>query len=176
MATSEAREKRLILCLVSPASSWLLFFFILPLCILFVYSFWRFVPGEAMQPTFILDNYARFLKDWYYLKVFGRTLWIGLLVTFFSLVLGFPLAFTLVRARASIRGILYILVLSPLLTSAVVRTFGWMILLGTNGFVNRSLIAAGLVHNPVNFMYTPAAIVIALTEVLLPFMVFSKPG
>lgn len=173
MATAETKEKRLILSLISPASSWLIFFFILPLCILFVYSFWRFVPGEAMQPAFILDNYARFVTDWYYVKVFARTLWIGLQVTFFSLLLGFPLAFTLVRSKASVRGILYILILSPLLTSAVVRTLGWMILLGTNGFINRSLISLGLVSEPVRFMYTPTATVIALTEVLLPFMVFS---
>jgi putative spermidine/putrescine transport system permease protein len=173
MATAEAREKRLILLLVSPVSLWLLCFFIFPLGILFVYSFWRFVPGGAMQPALILDNYFRFAKDWYYLKVFGQTLWIGLWVTFLSLLLSFPLAFALVRARTSVRGILYILVLSPLLTSAVVRTFGWMILLGNSGFVNRCLIATGLVHNPIKFMYTPTAIVIALTEVLLPFMVFS---
>jgi putative spermidine/putrescine transport system permease protein len=176
MATAETREKRLILLLVSPVSLWLLCFFIFPLGILFVYSFWRFVPGGAMQPALILDNYFRFAKDWYYLKVFGQTLWIGLWVTFLSLLLSFPLAFVLVRARTSVRGILYILVLSPLLTSAVVRTFGWMILLGNSGFVNRCLIAAGLVHDPIKFMYTPTAIVIALTEVLLPFMVFSLEG
>jgi len=141
VATAETRERRLIFSLISPASFWLILFFILPLSILFVYSFWRFVLGGAMVPAFILDNYTRFVTDWYYAKVFGRTLWIGLQTTFFSILLGFPLAFMLVRVRASLRGILYILVLSPLLTSAVVRTFGWMILLGNNGFVNRSLIA-----------------------------------
>ena len=173
MATAERREKRRILLLVSPVSLWLIIFFVLPISILFVYGFWRYVPGGAMQPTFILENYAKFLGDWYYREVLYKTLWMGFQVTFFSLVLGFPLAFMLARASPKMRGILYVLVLSPLLTSAVVRTFGWMILLGTNGFVNRCLIGIGLVEQPVKFMYTPAAVIIALTEVLMPFMVLS---
>ena len=173
MATAEIREKRRIFFLVSPVSLWLIAFFILPISILFVYSFWRYVPGEAMQPALILDNYTKFLGDSYYRKVLYTTLWLGFQVTFFSLVLGFPVAFTLAKASPKMRGILYVLVLAPLLTSAVVRTFGWMILLGTNGFVNRCLIAIGLIRDPIKFMYTPTAIVIALTEVLMPFMILS---
>jgi putative spermidine/putrescine transport system permease protein len=173
MASAETIERRRILFLISPVSLWLIVFFILPISILFVYSFWRYVPGEGMQPAFILDNYVKFVGDWYYRKVLYRTLWLGFQVTFFSLVLGFPIAFTLARVSPKMRGILYVLVLAPLLTSAVVRTFGWMLLLGTNGFVNRCLIAIGLVDNPIKFMYTQTAVVIALTEVMMPFMILS---
>ena len=71
------------------------------------------------------------------------------------------------------RSVLYFVLLLPLLTSAVVRTFGWMILLGNNGFINRTLIALGIVDDPVRMMYSMTGIVIALVEVLLPFMVLA---
>jgi putative spermidine/putrescine transport system permease protein len=140
---------------------------------LFVYSFWRYVPGEGMQPAFILENYVKFLGDRYCLKVLYGTLFLGFQVTLLSLMLGFPVAIMLSRARPTVRGLLYVLVLAPLLTSAVVRTFGWMILLGDKGFVNTCIIAMGLVENPIKFMYTHRATVIGLTEVLMPFMIFS---
>ena len=173
MASIERKEKCRILLLISPVSIWLIFFFLLPLSILFIYSFWKYVPGEAMQPAFLLDNYAKLIKDPYYLKLLLRTLWLGVQATFFSLLLGFPLAFAIAKAKPTVRSILFLLVLAPLLTSAVVRSFGWMILLGTNGFVNHVLLVLGLVKEPIHFMYTPTATVIALTEVLMPFMVLS---
>lgn len=172
MASAETRNTRLILFLVSPATLWLIAFFILPVSILFVYSFWRYVPGEAMQPAVVLENYVKCF-DLYHLKVLFRSLYVSISTTILTLILGYPLAFTLSRAKPKTRGFLYVLVLAPLLTSAVVRTFGWMILLGRKGFINNCLVALGLVEDPIKFMYTDLATVIALTEVLMPFMIFS---
>ena len=172
MASARTRKNCLILFLVSPASLWLIAFFILPVSILFVYSFWRYVPGEALQPALILENYIKCF-DWYFLKVLFRSLYLSIGTTVLTLILGYPIAFTLARAKPKMRGTLYVLVLAPLLTSAVVRTFGWMILFGRKGFINNCLIALGLVQDPIKIMYTDLATVIALTEVLMPFMIFS---
>jgi len=172
MASARTSKNHLILLLISPASLWLIAFFILPVSILFVYSFWRYVPGEALQPALILENYIKCF-DWYFLKVLFRSLYLSIGTTVLTLILGYPIAFTLARAKPKMRGTLYVLVLAPLLTSAVVRTFGWMILFGRKGFINNCLVALGLVQEPIKFMYTDLATVIALTEVLMPFMIFS---
>ena len=172
MASARTSKNHLILLLISPASLWLIAFFILPVSILFVYSFWRYVPGEALQPALILENYIKCF-DWYFLKVLFRSLYLSIGTTVLTLILGYPIAFTLARAKPKMRGTLYVLVLAPLLTSAVVRTFGWMILFGRKGFINNCLIALGLVQDPIKIMYTDLATVIALTEVLMPFMIFS---
>ena len=172
MATAETRKNRLIILLVSPASLWLIAFFVLPVSILFIYSFWKYVPGEAMQPALVLENYLKCF-DWYHLKVLFRSLYVSIGTTILTLVLGWPIAVVLAHAKPRTRGVLYVLVLAPLLTSAVVRTFGWMILLGRKGFINNCLIALGLIEDPIKFMYTDFATVIALTEVLMPFMIFS---
>lgn len=172
MASARTSKNDLILLLISPASLWLIAFFILPVSILFVYSFWRYVPGEALQPALILENYIKCF-DWYFLKVLFRSLYLSIGTTVLTLILGYPIAFTLARAKPKMRGTLYVLVLAPLLTSAVVRTFGWMILFGRKGFINNCLIALGLVQDPIKIMYTDLATVIALTEVLMPFMIFS---
>ena len=102
-----------------------------------------------------------------------RSLVIAAAVTVLCIVLAFPLAYWLSRLRGVARAILYLAVLIPLLTSAVVRTFGWMILLANNGFLNKSLIALGVTDTPIRMMYNEIGIIIALAEVLLPFMVLA---
>ena len=94
-------------------------------------------------------------------------------VTLWCLILGFPLAYMLSRLRGWSRALLYFTILVPLLTSAVVRTFGWMILLSNNGFINKTLISLGLTEAPIPMMYRMTGIVIALVEVLLPLMVLA---
>lgn len=159
--------------LLTPGLSWLLVFMAAPLGVLAVISFKAYQPGRGIIDTWQLDNYARFLTDPFYLAVLWSTLAMGACVTLLTLLLGFPLAYALAHSHGWKRSALYFGVLMPLLTSAVVRTFGWMILLGNNGFINRTLLGAGLIDHPVRLMYDLSGVVIALTEVLLPFMVLA---
>ena len=130
-------------------------------------------PGKGILDEWTIQNYVQFLSDPFYRDVLWRTLALGVWTTAGCLVLGFPLALLLSRLRGMRRSVLYFVLLLPLLTSAVVRTFGWMILLGNNGFINKSLIALGIVDDPIRMMYSMTGIVIALVEVLLPFMVLA---
>lgn len=159
--------------LLSPNVLWLLLFMVGPLAILFAISFKGYESGRGIIDTWQIANYVRFLSDPFNRGVLLTTLWIGAEVTALCLVLGLPLAVALSRARGWRRSLLYFGILAPLLTSAVVRTFGWMILLANNGFINRALIATGLADAPVRLMYNQVGVVIALAEVLLPFMVLS---
>ena len=174
VAPSQRRPREILPWgLVSPNLFWLLVFLACPLVVLLILSFRTFVPGVGISDDWSLGNYARFLADDYNLSVLIQTLFIGLEVAAAALVLGLPVALVLSRAGGKARAILYFLVLVPVLTSAVVRTFGWMILLSNNGAVNRLLSAIGLTDAPLRIMYSQIGVVIALTEVLLPFMVLS---
>lgn len=160
--------------LVAPNLLWLAAFMGGGLLVLAAMSLRGYVPGGVgISDTWELTHYVTFLTDEYTLKVLFRTLSIGVQVTALSLVLGFPLALWLSRLRGMSRAMLYLVIFVPLITSAVVRTFGWMILLSNNGALNASLKAIGIIDGPLALLYTELGIVIALAEVLLPFMVLA---
>lgn len=159
--------------LVVPNLCWLLAFMIGPLLMLLAISFRGYQAGVGILDTWELGNYWRFVADPFYLAILVRTVVMGLQVTACCLVLGFPFAYTLSRLRGTPRALVYVLVLLPLLTSAVVRTFGWMILLANNGFINRTMMDLGLAEAPVRLMYGMLGVIIALVEVLLPFMILA---
>ncbi|MDQ1196177.1 putative spermidine/putrescine transport system permease protein [Rhizobium sp. SORGH_AS 787] len=101
----------------------------------------------------------------------ANTLLIGLVTTLLCLVLGFPIAWQLSREKMRFRGLAYGLVLSPLLVGIVIRSYGWTILLGNNGIINKTLLNLGLIDRPIGLMYNALGIVIALVHVFLPFMI-----
>ena len=160
--------------LLSPSLVILIGVFVVPLGILGRYSFYRTASGGVMVPAWTLDQYARFLLDPHHFRVLGTTVALAFGVTLVTAVLGYPLAYGLARARSPRRRALGVTaLLIPLMTSVVVRSYGWMILLASTGVVNASLVAAGIVSRPIQFLFTPTGVVIALAEVLLPFMVLS---
>lgn len=160
--------------LALPNTVWLLLFLVGALGFLAMMSLHGYEPGgRGMLDTWELTHYWAFISDTFYLKILWRTLWMGVWVVIGCLILGFPLAYSLSRLRGWKRALLYFAVLVPLLTSAVIRTFGWMILLSNNGFVNHMLTGAGIIDGPIPMMYRMTGIVIALIQVLLPFMVLA---
>jgi putative spermidine/putrescine transport system permease protein len=116
-------------------------------------------------------QYARALTDSYYLGVLGKTLLLGAGVTLSTLALGYPLALAIARSSGRTKSLLIFLVVTPLLINVVVRTFGWMIVLGRSGLVNAILTGLGL--SPVNIANGWFGVGLALVHVLLPFMVLA---
>ncbi|HEX9013645.1 MAG TPA: ABC transporter permease [Anaerolineaceae bacterium] len=138
---------------------------------------WSFQPAGAPGPSSpTLDNYARFLGDAHYLGILLQTLVMGIEVTLITLVLGYPLAYWLARTSTRWKTLLLLMTVFPLLTSAVVRSFGWMVLLYRTGLVSNVLRATGISRGPVELMYTQPGVVVAMAEVLLPFMVLTLFG
>lgn len=157
---------------MSPTLALLLVFLVGPLLILLTFSFYRYVPGGTMEQTFVLENYSKFLTDPFNLKVLWNTMKLGAIVTVVDVALGLPVAYHLARMRnRSMRAVLYALLLVPLMSSVVVRSYGWMVLLAPQGLVNTALLAVGIVDEPLALLYTPVGTAIALSAVLLPFMV-----
>jgi putative spermidine/putrescine transport system permease protein len=162
------------LLLAMPNLAWLLLFMIGALAVLAMMSFRGYeAGGRGILPTWELTHYKAFLFDRFFLDILVRSLLMAAQVTFWCLLLGFPLAYALSRSREWTRAALYFTILVPLLTSAVVRTFGWMILLSNNGFINKTLITWGIIEGPIPMMYRMTGIVIALVQVLLPFMILA---
>ena len=106
-----------------------------------------------------------------YLQLYGKSLEIALTITALCLLLGYPLAYYLAHAPRRIAGALMVLVLLPFWTSFLVRTTAWIALLQTNGVINSTLQALGLTSAPLELLYTRYATVLAMTHVLLPFMI-----
>ncbi|WNJ91604.1 ABC transporter permease [Bosea sp. 685] len=122
-------------------------------------------------PTPTLAHYERALTAPVYLRVMLRTLRIAAIVTVLALLLAWPLAVVMARSTGLKLAILVASVLLPLWTSVLVRTYAWMVLLQKNGVINQMLMASGLVDEPLKLLYTETAVVIAMSHVLLPFMV-----
>jgi putative spermidine/putrescine transport system permease protein len=122
-----------------------------------------------------LRNYVRFVADPYYLRILVFTLKVSLVTTLCALVLGYLIAYHLVRSVRSrlLRRVIYLIVVAPLFTSAIVRSFGWMVSLGNAGFINHTLLGLGIIDSPIRLIFNETGIVIGLTHILLPFMVLS---
>lgn len=144
-------------------------FFLAPMAVVLISSL------TSAQETVTFANYARILFDQYHWDVLWRTARISLLTTVICMIVGYPLAYFLVHgvsSRTLRRGFIVLLVL-PLFTSNIVRSFGWMVLLGRRGLVNESLTGLGLIDSPFRFLGTEAGVIIGLVYINMPFIVIA---
>lgn len=125
---------------------------------------------------FTLQHFTRFLGDSFYLGVLWRTVRLSLLITLICALIGFPMAYIMARVGPTLRLWLIVLIILPLMTSVVVRTFGWMVMLGRSGLIPETIRNLGLADRGFALMHTEFAIVIGMVQVLLPFMALSILG
>jgi putative spermidine/putrescine transport system permease protein len=159
--------------LVGPATVFVAAGLLLPLAILFRYSFNTINPRRIMLETFSLDNYVKFFADPYYTGVLWTTLRVAALCTVICLVMGLPLAYVLARTQSRFKNVLIMLVVLPLFVGNAVRAAGWMTLFGSKGFLNVSLMQFGVITQPLQIMYTEGAVVAGIIAVNLPYMVLT---
>ena len=155
------------LWLASPLAFAMLLFSLTPLLMLWVVSFYS---DTAMTQWGSFANWAKTL-DGFGLTVLLDTLWLGVQVTALSLVLGFALAWSFLKMPARLQSLIIFIVMLPLLTSVVVRTFAWIVILGRQGIVNHFLMDLGLIETPIKLLYTRLGLVVTLANVQLPLMV-----
>lgn len=163
--------------LVAPAGLLFAIVFVLPFCTMALLSVLTGNPIQRPNVVFTARNYDRILDDSLYVEALFSTMKIGLVTTIASLVLGYPLAHWMARTRSRLGyGVLLILVIAPMLTGIVVRTFAWMTILSDTGVVNATLIGAGLIEKPLPLMYNELGTTIALVHIYVPFMVLTLAG
>ncbi|MBS7542131.1 ABC transporter permease [Ancylobacter oerskovii] len=135
------------------------------------YSVREFIPGSLNVGGFTLANFAALNKPIYW-WVLADTFFISLLTAIFSLLASYPVAYALVRAKRDwVRSALVSLSITPLFTGEIVRTFSWMLTLGTDGFINSILRKLGLIDMPIQLMYTRFGVVVALVQFSMPVMI-----
>jgi putative spermidine/putrescine transport system permease protein len=146
----------------------------IPILMLFASSFVRVNPVtlKVIDPL-TLYNYTKLLTDPFYLGVLWNTIKLSFLTTLICLITGYPVALYLSRAGSRERAVLMLLVTAPLLVSLVIRSFGWMIILGRRGLVDSVALALGLTDRSISLMYTQTAVVVGQAHIFYPFMVLS---
>lgn len=135
------------------------------------YSLRAHIAGSIEPGGFSLANFATL---WH--VAYGRAFLNSVLLCFwtalFALLIGYPLAYAMVRARsAALRSVILLTSLTPLFLGEIVRTYSWMIVLGNRGFLNSALLQLGLIDRPISFMFTMTGVVIALVHFTLPIVV-----
>ncbi|MEB4614266.1 ABC transporter permease [Leucobacter sp. M11] len=160
------------LLLLSPAIVLLMLGFFLPVAQM-VFSSVTSFQGES---GFSLANYAEVFKSDYYLSAMGRSLKLSLIQTVITLALALPLSYLMTRVSGRISGILMAIIILPLMTSVVVRTFGWVVLLAPNSWLGQMAKSIDPVRYGQGLLGTEAGIVISMVQVLLPFAVLTLFG
>lgn len=153
-----------------PATIFMVVLLVLPLALLFSYSVLE-VDGVAVDGDFSLDTYRELLGSSYFWFLLSRTFVIAVGVTALCLVIGYPIAFLITRAQGWLRAAILIAVAAPLLTSALIRAFAWIVILGKEGLVNNVLINTGIRDEPLSLLFGVGTVVMGMTQLLLPFMV-----
>jgi spermidine/putrescine transport system permease protein len=166
------RERFTLGVLLSPTLFWLSLFFVIPLLIIFVYSFLDRGTYGGIEWTFQIDNYRRFV-DPLYLRIFGRSLMIAGVTTFLCLLFGYPMAYWIASQSPRIRTTLMLLVMLPFFTNFIVRTYALRFIMVREGILNQALIALGLANpeSPPTLLFTQQAVVIGLVYTWIVAMV-----
>lgn len=149
---------------------WLALFVLVPNLMIIGTSFLTRDEANLIELTFTLDNYIR-LMDPLYAKVLWHSFYMAIIATLLCLVIGYPFAYIVAKMPEKWRPIMLFLVIVPFWTNSLIRTYGLKIVLGTQGVLNKSLIAMEIIDKPIRLMYTETAVMIGLVYILLPFMI-----
>ncbi len=160
------KQKKQVLLLALPILLTLIAFFVVPMVYILMVT----------MKTDGLKYFVKFFSDPMYLGILKTTVVVSLKVTVISLLLGYPTAYFLARTTSKMKNVLMIVIIFPFLVSAVVRAYGWMVILGGRGLLNQFLLALGFIQKPLVIMNTSTAVIIGLVHLLIPYMILSITG
>jgi spermidine/putrescine transport system permease protein len=180
------KNKRAFAIFMGPATFWLLVFFTIPVTVIWVYSFGERGPLGQTYLAFSFESYLRAVEP-IHLKILWKSIWIGGLSTFLCLAIGFPVALGIAFAPDRWKNPLLLIVVLPFFTNMLIRTFAWIVVLGTRGVVNSGL---GWMHGmldgfftltgqpdlmgqfkPLGLLFNNSAVIVGLVYVHLPFLI-----
>lgn len=145
--------------------------FLAPVLNLAHMSFFEAQGTGAMQEVYTFATWIKVISDSFYAELILNTVVTSLLITVLTLLCSYPIALYLHRSSGLWRTVLLVLVIAPLLTSAVVRTYGWIVILFENGLINNALAAMGFTR--MRLIFNQTGVVIGLTEILMPYMILA---
>lgn len=149
---------------------WLLIFALLPNILVIAVSFLTRDSTAFISLPVTIDSYVRMIDPLYF-EVFIHSLWMASITTIICLLLGYPFAWLIAKARARWQPLLMLLLILPFWTNSLVRTYALKLLFANNGLINKTLLALGIIDKPLDILYTQGAVIIGLIYLLFPFMV-----
>jgi len=163
---------------------WLLMFFLVPFAIVLKISFsdaqismppyqplLHWVSDKALQIQLNFGNFAFLVEDNLYWKAYLNSIWVAGVSTLLCLLIGYPMAYAIARSQASTRNILLLLVILPFWTSFLLRVYAWIGILKNNGLINNTLMALGVIDQPIQMLQTDFAVYVGIVYSYLPFMI-----
>ena len=156
--------------LISPAVIWLCIFFVLPMFIVVAVSFASRTPYGQVVFNLNINNYLRFAET-LYVSIFAQTLVVALVTTFFTIIMGYPLAYVIAQLPKKWQQPGLILVMIPFWINFLIRSYAWVIILRSQGVINTLLIKLGLITQPLQMLYNQESVMLGMVYALLPFMV-----
>jgi putrescine transport system permease protein len=164
--------------------AWLLIFFLAPFFLVLKISFAEaiiasppftpmieWVDEGVMHIKVVIDNFTYLWEDDLYINTYLNSVMISTISTIFCLLIGYPMAYAIVRASHTSKNILLMLIILPFWTSFLLRVYAWMGLLADQGTINNLLIALGIIDTPIQMLYTPFAVYVGIVYTYLPFMI-----
>lgn len=159
--------------LLAPALITLFFLLIIPMLIIFVYSFYLFVDVGVDKPAFQFGNWIEFFTDGYYHGAIWTTFRIAITATVVCAVIGYIPAYYIATTTFRHKWLLMLLLILPFWVSFIIRTFSWIHVLGNQGFINATLLSIGIIDEPIKMLYTEGAVIMGMIHFLLPYMVLN---
>ncbi len=163
---------------------WLMLFFLIPFVIVLKISFSdariamppyeplvHWVTDKALDIKLNFGNFAFLVEDNLYWKAYLNSIWVAGVSTVLCLLIGYPMAYAMARAPASMRSILLLMVILPFWTSFLLRVYAWIGILKNNGLINNALIALGVIDQPIQMLQTDFAVYVGIVYSYLPFMI-----
>jgi ABC-type spermidine/putrescine transport system permease subunit I len=139
--------------------------------VLFVLPIGQFLLGSILDPNLTLKHYRQLADSRAFFVVMQNTLRISVTVTIVCLLLGYPVAFRITTLRPRLAALVLLTIVVSVWISLLVRNYAWMVLLGRQGLLSVALVRLGVIEQNQSYLYNEFAVILAMTHVLLPFMI-----
>jgi spermidine/putrescine transport system permease protein len=171
----KALRRRLgLIVLLLPTYGWLAFAIFVPLAMMLIFSFLSDVPIGGRSIHWTVENYTKFVSKTFYLQLSLKSVRMGLLTTFFCVIIGYPMAYAIAKVfRGQWKSALFLLVIVPFWSSSLIRAYSWIIVLRQEWAINAVLQTFHLPADSVSILFTFSAVVIGLVHAYLPYVVLT---
>ena len=159
--------------LLAPALVTLLILMVIPMAILFAYSFYEHIDIGVDQPAFQFSNWQEFFTDSYYHYGMWQTFRVAGLTTVICMVVGYIPAYYIANTQFRHKWLLMLLLILPFWVSFIIRTLSWIHILGKEGIINAALLYFGIIDEPLRMLYTEGSVILGLLHFLLPYMIIN---
>jgi len=168
-----AAERRRPWLLLSPTLAALIFLMVIPIIIMFVYTFYTFQTAGVETPSFNTGNWHEFFTDPYYHRFLLKTFRIALETAVLCGIMAYPPAYFIAMSRFKHKWLLLLLLIVPFWISFTIRTFSWIHILGEQGVINASLMGLGIITEPLPLLYNEGSVIMGMIHFLLPYVILN---